>query len=100
MAERTGAQRWQEQFASLTYIGRTVTEQKWKEAKHWFRTQNDRCTPLKTTHYYQALESQCHDTAAMERAAWVFRPYFQIKSGHAIMSTYLQRIGRAVTNLC
>lgn len=48
-----------------------VSERKWKEYKHWFRIENDRCFPLQRARYDLALENQVPDAAALERAVQV-----------------------------
>lgn len=81
-------------------MGRTVMEGKWKEAKHSFRTESDRYSPLKRGWYDPAHESQGPDTAAIQRAAKVSRQYFQFKSRYAVIGMYLQCIGKTETNRC
>lgn len=38
---KTGAPGCAERFTSLAHINRTITERKWKEAKHWFLTKHE-----------------------------------------------------------
>lgn len=95
-----GTLRCLEQFTSLTHVRCTVTERKWKESMNWFKTENDRRTLLQSAQYDLALKSQGPDTEAIERASKVSRRYFQLKSVHTVMDTYLQRIGIAETDRC
>lgn len=44
--ERLGTRRYPERFASMAYVVRTIMERNWKEAKHWFRAENNRHPPL------------------------------------------------------
>lgn len=71
---------------------------KWKEPNHWFIMKNDRRPPLERAWYDPALESQGPDKAPMETTAHVSRRYFQLMSRHALMITFLQRIGKIETD--
>lgn len=75
-------------------------EGKWKETKYWFRRENDKRPPLQRAGYDPALESQGSDEAAIKNAVYVLRRYFQLESGHALTSSYLQRIERSKTGRC
>lgn len=44
--EKVDRKRYPEQFSSLAHIRRRISERKWKEAKEWFKTVNDRRLPL------------------------------------------------------
>lgn len=57
-AERPGTRRCPERFTSLVYVGLMILERKWKQAKHWFRVENDRQHPLQRAGYNPALGSQ------------------------------------------
>lgn len=98
--ERPGIRRCPEQFTSLAHLRRTITEQKWKEARHWLREENDRRLPLQTARYDLALGSQDPNVVAIERTAQVSRRYFQLNLGHAVIGTYLGPIGKTETNQC
>lgn len=99
-AEKAGTQRYPEQFVLLAHVGRTITVRKWKEPKHWFRTENDKRPPLQRSQYDPALKNQGPDTSALERGAQVSRRYLQLRSEHAIVGTYLQHIGKNETDRC
>lgn len=99
-AERTGTQRCPEQYVSLAHFGRTISQQKWKYAKHWFRAENKRCCPLQRALYDPSLKSQGPDKAVMDKVAQVSRQYFWLKSGHAVIGTYLHRIGKTEIDRC
>lgn len=83
-AEKAGTRRSLEQFASLAHVGNTITENKWKEPKHWFRTENDIPPPLQRAQQKLAHERQRHESEVIGKAVQVSRRYFQLKSGHAI----------------
>lgn len=87
--EKAGIRRCPERFTVLTHVGRTISELKWKKAKHLFRGENDRCLPLQREWYYPALDCQGLNETAMQESAYVSRRYFQQRSGHAVMGTYL-----------
>lgn len=44
------------------------------------------------------MGNQGPDISAIERAAQISRWYFKLKSGHAVMDTYLQRLGKRGTD--
>lgn len=77
-SENVDTQRCPEQFASFTYVSRTVTKRKWKEPKHWFRMKSDRCPPLQRARYDPALESQEPDMAEIQKEAQISRRYYQL----------------------
>lgn len=85
-------------MASLAHIGRTITERKWKKVKYWFTAENNRSSQLQSVWYYSVLESKRLHMVAMEREPQVSRWYFQLKSGHAVMDTYLKPIGKTDTD--
>lgn len=41
-AKKNGIGRCPERLTSLAHVGRTISERKWREAKHRFWTENDR----------------------------------------------------------
>lgn len=45
-AERVDTRRCPERFLSLTHVGCTILERKWKEAKNCFKTEKDRRPPI------------------------------------------------------
>lgn len=45
-AERTDVRKYPERFTRLAHMGGTITERKWKEAKHWFKTENNKRSPI------------------------------------------------------
>lgn len=96
--ERTNTTRCPERFTLLTHIVRTMSERKWKESKHWFRTENDRRPPLQQARYDPTLECEGLDAAAMKEAAYVMRRYIQLKIGHTVTGTYLYLIGKVNTD--
>lgn len=72
-AERSGTRRFPERFASLAHVNCTITERKWKEAKHSFKMENNMRPPLQRARYDPALESQGPDIEAMMEPAYVSR---------------------------
>lgn len=96
--EKDSRRRYHEEFASLAHVRRTISKRKWNEAKHWFKTKNDRRPLLQRARFVTALKSQDQDTAAMKKAAYVSRRYFQLMSGHDVMEAYHYLIGKIKTN--
>lgn len=68
-AEKPGIRQCPERFPSLAHEGRTITECKWKKARHWFRSRIDRQGPLERVEYDLALETQETDGGMMDIAA-------------------------------
>lgn len=63
--EKAGTQRCTERFASFVHVGCTISERMWKGAKHWFRTESDRCPPLHRARYDSAFQCQGPDKISM-----------------------------------
>lgn len=96
--EKASRQRDRERFTLLIHVRHTISEMKWKVIRYWFRMENDRCLLVQRIRYDLALESQGHDIVRMERGAKDSRRYFQLKSGHVVMGTYLKHIVKTETN--
>lgn len=99
-AERTARGSCPGRFTSLAHIGRTISERNWNEAKYLFRTENDRRLPPQKARYDPMLKSKGPDEVAMKEAVYVSKPFFQLKSGYAVMGTYLHCIGMTGTDRC
>lgn len=93
-AETRGIRRCLEEFTSLVYIGRRVTERKLKETKHWFPNRHESCGHIQRAQYNPGLETQEPDVAAMRRQTYISHWYFQLMSGHAAIGTFLKCIGK------
>lgn len=65
MAETRAISACPKQSTSLARIRRTVTERKWKEAKHWFQCRHEGCSHIQLGWYDSALEAQGPDEVAM-----------------------------------
>lgn len=89
-----------EWFTSLTQIGRTVTERKWKDAKHWFRNRQKSHSHIKRAQYDLVLDTQGLDEEARWRQAQISHRCLQLKSKHALTDTFLKPIGNRVSDRC
>lgn len=99
-AETLGARRCPERFALLAHINRTITERKWKEARHWFKTKHEAQPYTQRARYDPSLDTQGPDAEALGEAASTARRYFQLKSGHAVTGAFLRRIGKRDSDRC
>lgn len=75
MAERPETRRCPKQFVSLAYVGPTITERKWKKARHWFRSRHDGQGLLQRASYDLSLMTKSPNKEEMGTAAQGFHRY-------------------------
>lgn len=83
-----------ERLTSLVHINCVITETKWKEAKKWLKRRHEARPYTQRALYYLSLNTQGPDTGSLSEDASITRRYFQLKFGHAVMDTFLKRIGK------
>lgn len=98
--EKPSTIRSSDSFASLTDVRRTITERKWREARHWLRIRLDDQGTMQRARYNLVLEVQGPNEEAMDTMTQVSLRYFQLKSGHAVTGAYLHRIGKTDSDRC
>lgn len=98
VAEKSDTRQCVERFVTLAHVDQKITESKWKENKHWFRSSYDKQGPLQTARYDSSLVTQGQNQVIMVLSLEVSRRYFQLKSGFTITAVYLCRIGKVESN--
>lgn len=84
----------EESFASLAHINRTTTDRKWAEHRQWLEAH------CKGHTAYTLTSAQRTDRAPATAEKRTAARYYQLKTGHALIGTYLKRIGRNETDEC
>jgi ribonuclease HI len=91
---RTRRIHYEASFASLAHINRVTTERKWEESKEWLVAQ---CRGNRT---YRLVTTQRRDKPPLGAPKRQAARYYQLKMGHALIGTYLKRIGKSADDKC
>ena len=89
-----------ERFASLAYIRGLITERKGKESRIWFSKEH-RSRKLESRETYKLTHTNngLNEVAARTRKSRASQ-YYQLKSGHAFIGSYLYKIKKANDDRC
>ena len=93
--ERIQTARW----TSLTHLRRQLTEEKSSQLRAWYEQKTKERESRKSGFYVPSLKAEMDPLLGNTKKSYASR-FYQLKTGHGAIGTFLSRIGEAETSEC